>query len=117
MEGTVRLPGFTAECCTTGRGSSDHAAQHLFENTGLELSWNRTGSPRVYFPPDSCPPGSRMTLVQTGGETICLRWVAGLCIFEGTPFEKCQPDRCINWQTSKVESHWECQPRLFTIGD
>ena len=113
----MRLPGFTAECSTTPRGSSVRPAQHRFAGTGLELSWNRTGSPPIYFPPGFCEPGYAPTLVQTGGETICLRWVAGLCLFEGTPFEKCWPDRCINWQTSKVESHWECQPRLFTIGE
>jgi len=113
----VRLPGFTAECSITRRGFPAHAKRLPSGGDGLELSFNRDGSTPIYFPPDFCQPGYSPTLVKTGGETVCLRWVAGQCIFKGTPFEKCWPDRCINYQTTNVEYHWECQPRLFTIGE
>lgn len=114
----MNLPGFTAELSLYKPTRYYSIAKALLHDdmavypAQSAMDWtnllrNRKGP--YYVWPDFCPPGSRLVLVKTGGEEVCLRWVEGDCVAKGTPFEKCWPPRCINWQTTLIEYHWECQ--------
>jgi hypothetical protein len=117
----MRTPGFTAEASLFKRGQlyfgfelntvnyTDeviYPAQSFFPwSGGLPIAW----------PPIPCPPGLVPILVKTGGEYVCTKMTNEFCVNRGTPWEKCYPARCIEWDISPIEYRWECQLPQFQL--
>jgi len=114
----TNLPGFTAEVSLHNATQPYYVAQAQVDlDAAVYPAQSSVGWPWDSPPPIYCPFGSAPVLVKTGGERVCLRYADPYCLFKGTPFEKCWPARCINWQTTKEEQHWECFPYVQTSSD
>lgn len=114
----MNMPRFTAEVSLYKPRRHNCVAQaHLHFDTAVYPAQSAVDWGWVSPQPIYCPFGWTPVLVKTGGERVCLRYADPYCLFPGTPFEKCWPARCINWQTTKEEQHWECFPYVQTSSD
>jgi hypothetical protein len=96
----MNMPGFTAEVSLYKPRSYNCVAQaHLHFDAAVYPAqrWGWVDPQPIY-----CPFGWTPVLVKTGGERVCRQVIAG---------------RCISWERTRVEQHWECFPHLETSSD